>query len=212
MTDKPKESKPRKLVGRLTGITHEYICGRMGGKQVAAELRAIADWIDGARPEPAEIEPRPPASTEIEDRIFAYWVQKFGKKGAKFTRDRRLKVRARLKEGYTERDIKLGIDGCAASNFHQGENPDGKAFDDLTLICRNGSKLEGFRDNAGAAPPTSENVVGLEIEERIQRLQREAEAALKEGRTSAYNAAQDAIRKLRKGSAGSKPRAASAGG
>jgi hypothetical protein len=43
--------------------------------------------------------------------------------------------------------LKQAIDGCKRSDFHQGRPPaskDGKVFDDLTLICRNGENVERF--------------------------------------------------------------------
>ncbi|MEW6212726.1 MAG: hypothetical protein AB1631_30655 [Acidobacteriota bacterium] len=75
---------------------------------------------------------------------FDYWRERLNHPDAKFTDDRRRKVVARLREGYTLEQIKRGIDGCAASSFHRGENDTHTLFDDLELICRSGSKLEGF--------------------------------------------------------------------
>lgn len=87
-----------------------------------------------------------PSSSELdgarlENALFAYWQQQCGHGHAKFTRDRRAKIRGRLKEGYTPEQIRQGIDGAARAAF---TNDAGKTFDDLELICRNGSKLEDF--------------------------------------------------------------------
>lgn len=81
--------------------------------------------------------------------VFEHWREKMQKNAAaKLTDDRRAKVLARLREGYTVDDIKRAIDGCASSPHHMGENESRTRYDDLTLICRSGSKLEGFRDRA----------------------------------------------------------------
>ena len=92
----------------------------------------------------------------LENELFAYWQQQCGHDHAKFTRDRRAKIRGRLREGYTAEQIRLGIDGAARAAF---TNDAGKTFDDLELICRNGSKLEDFI--ARAAPPNGASTGGF---------------------------------------------------
>ena len=82
---------------------------------------------------------------EVEE-IFSDWVDRFDKRRAKLTPERRKVIQARLAEGYTKEEIKQAILGCSRSPFHRGENPNGNRYEDLTLICQSGSKLEGFRD------------------------------------------------------------------
>lgn len=77
--------------------------------------------------------------------VFAYWLDTMGKNGStKLTGDRRRKIEARLREGYTVDRIKRAVDGCAGSAFHRGENDGRRKHDDIELICRTGSKLEQF--------------------------------------------------------------------
>ena len=76
--------------------------------------------------------------------IWSYWVQKLGNKRAKPTEKRLSKIVARLKQKYTVEQLKIAIDGCACSPYHQGENTQGKTYKDLTLIFRNGDKVEQF--------------------------------------------------------------------
>ena len=85
--------------------------------------------------------PRKTFKTEIAE-IFAYWQDVMNHPKARLSADRSRCIAARLREGYTVADIKLAIDGYKVSPFHQGDNPEGKMYDDLTLICRSGSKLE----------------------------------------------------------------------
>lgn len=83
--------------------------------------------------------------------VFTYWVGVMQKNGnVKLTAERRRCIQARLKDGYHVPEIKLAIDGCARSDFHMARGPyrGGRRYDDLTLILRNGSRLEGFRDFA----------------------------------------------------------------
>lgn len=81
--------------------------------------------------------------------LIDYWKARCQHPAAKATRDRRQKVTARLRDGYSSEDIKAAIDGAAVGAF---VNDAGKRFDDIELICRNGSKLESFMDRARSAP------------------------------------------------------------
>lgn len=103
--------------------------------------------------EPARLDDaRHRLQSAIVDRLFQHWQAACGHPTAKLTNDRRGKVQARLKEGYTEAQIRTAIDGAARAAF---VNDDGKRFDDLELICRSGSKLEGFIDRASTDPPAA---------------------------------------------------------
>ena len=89
--------------------------------------------------------------SDAEDRIFAFWVATFSKTSrTQFTPERRARVRARLRDS-TEDEIRAAIRGCKASPFHMGENDTGKLHDDIILICRDRSKLEGFMALVGDA-------------------------------------------------------------
>ena len=96
---------------------------------------------------PKKKEERPPS--EDVSRIFSYWQSALNHPTAKLTAERKRKVEARLKEGYSVEQIIQAIDGCAASPFHRGQNDTGQVWDDLELICRNGSKLESFISRKG---------------------------------------------------------------
>jgi hypothetical protein len=69
---------------------------------------------------------------------------------AKFTPDRRKALLARLKEGYGFDQVAQAIVGLTQSAHHRGENDRHTVYDDLTLICRSGSKLEGFMEKTNA--------------------------------------------------------------
>lgn len=82
------------------------------------------------------------------NNIFVKWQEIMDHPHAKLTNDRRNKIQARLKEEYTEEQIIQAIHGCKASSYHMGQNDNKTVYDDLTLICRSGSKLEGFIEKA----------------------------------------------------------------
>ena len=77
-------------------------------------------------------------------RLFSYWQEKCDHRAAKMTPDRARLLLSRLRDGYTEAEIRRAIEGAAAAAYVDKES--GKKFDDLTLICRTGSKLEDFID------------------------------------------------------------------
>lgn len=79
--------------------------------------------------------------------LFAYWQEQTKHPTAKLTDDRRARVETRLREGYTPEQIRQAIDGAARGAF---VNDTGKRFDDIELICRTGSKLEGFIERASS--------------------------------------------------------------
>jgi hypothetical protein len=84
-------------------------------------------------------------SASEDDELFAYWQERCNHPEARFTADRRTKMRARRAEGYTTANIRKGIDGAAKAPTVSDA---GKRFDDLELICRSGSKLEDFMSRA----------------------------------------------------------------
>ena len=92
---------------------------------------------------------------------FAYWQERCGHPQAQLTTDRRGKVETRLRDRQRHHggdlhaailDVRRAIDGAALGAF---VNDQGKRFDDIELICRNGSKLEDFMDRASLRPPAA---------------------------------------------------------
>lgn len=74
--------------------------------------------------------------------IFDFWLDVMGKTGrTAFSQDRKTPVQSRLKDGYSVEEIKQAILNCSKSEYHMTNG-----YNDLTLICRNASKLESFRD------------------------------------------------------------------
>lgn len=105
------------------------------------------------------------STREDVETVFAAWQEIMGKPKARLTSERRDKIAARLKS-YPIDDLLDAIRGCAASPFHMGRNDGGREYNDLTLIFRNDSKLEGFRDSfrktGGTRPATSMNVSAVD--------------------------------------------------
>lgn len=88
--------------------------------------------------------PPPSEKADLAFLVFTEWTKVMKKPHAQFTPERRRKVEARLKQGYSLEELFGAIRGCKASGFHQGQNGDGKKWDDLDLICRDGKHVEEF--------------------------------------------------------------------
>ena len=82
------------------------------------------------------------------ERLFDLWVEVCGKDATRtrLTSGRRAKIKARIKEGYSERDLSDAIRGVVQSPFHMGDNDRLTRYDDLTLIMRDGTQVERFGD------------------------------------------------------------------
>ncbi|PRO11575.1 hypothetical protein B9W55_18785 [Acinetobacter baumannii] len=83
--------------------------------------------------------PKENFKSEIQE-VFEFWKVTFNKNNRTvLDNPRKSKIQARLKEGYTVEDIKTAIVGCSKSQFHIEGN-----HTDLTLICRDATKLDHF--------------------------------------------------------------------
>jgi hypothetical protein len=75
--------------------------------------------------------------------IFGYWQSVMNHPNAKLDKKRERAILNSLKK-YSLEEIKLAVDGCKKSSYHQGSNQNGKVYDDIELICRNSSTTESF--------------------------------------------------------------------
>lgn len=119
-------------------------------------------------------------------RLFAYWQARCDHKAAKLTPERARAIMSRLRDGYSEGELRKAIDGAAVAAYVNEDN--GHRFDDLTLICRNGSKLESFINRGVKA--TGDVVVEVTdsspVDEQISNLRRQMADLHKDGRQTEY--------------------------
>lgn len=114
-------------------------------KQTKQKDKESADRAPGATAPTLSLVPSAPSLSSQISEIFEYWKVCLQHPNAKLTNERRRVVENRLKkDGYTIEQIKQAIDGCSRSVFHQGGNQHGTIYDDLSLICRDGTHLERF--------------------------------------------------------------------
>lgn len=84
--------------------------------------------------------------------VFDFWHSTMKKtEKTKLTDGRRRVIKSRLKN-FTVGDIQQAVVGCTKSSHHMGanpqSNPEGRRYDDLTLICRNDENVERFMNYA----------------------------------------------------------------
>ena len=122
--------------------------GRPTDVTVTALVNSNSD-SDSDKEEEREVEKEPDSGESgghsLAREIFGHWQTVMDKPKAKLTRDRRGKIEARLKEGYSVEDCKQAINGCKESDWHMHPERNETARD-ITNILQTGSKLEGFRD------------------------------------------------------------------
>lgn len=195
--EKKAEFTPaRYLCAGLAEIIYAISEGRRSPADVAKQLHKLAEYAEGIAPKQSA-----PAhdTSELENDIFLYWREAAKKPQARFTTERRQKVRARLNDGYSVAAIKQAIEFICNDPWHMGENEKGTAYIDLELICRNATKLEQNIERAkqkGIEAPEKTEDPGKR--EALKRAQEDAKEALEKGDTDAYNRAQERIKRIRR--------------
>lgn len=180
-------SRAREIAIQMSGLVTLFLSGKVEEGELAARLRNLAERIEGTK----VLQPKPKDDTEgkrIAAELFAYWQRRMVKPRARLTGGRVSHVLARLRDGYTQEQMKQAIDACAASDFHMGENDRNTQYNGLEFIVRNGETLEKFIEMRKTQDHTHEQTPEL------TRLQAEAGDALQRGDMDAYNHANARIR------------------
>ena len=89
---------------------------------------------------------KPAPVSPVADRVFAAWLVATDRDPARtrLTAQRRKKIDARLREGYSEDELTAAVRGIARSAFHTGDNDAKTRYDDLTVALRDGGQVERF--------------------------------------------------------------------
>lgn len=95
---------------------------------------------------PTPVAPPVIASNDIQ-AVFDFWASTFraATKGPKpVLSDKRRSKISRALNDYGLQTCLDAITGCAMSDWHMGDNPRGKRYDDLELILRDSAHIERF--------------------------------------------------------------------
>lgn len=93
-------------------------------------------------------------SSDVQE-VFDHWKQVHNHPRAQLDEKRR-KVIQRALKSYSLADLKLAIDGCKKSDFHQGKNDARTVYDSIQLILRDGDKIDSFIALAAKKPKGGE--------------------------------------------------------
>lgn len=85
-----------------------------------------------------------PAGPDHARILFEYWATKTGRtvNRSRLTPQRRSRVRARLRDGYTVEQLHRAIDGIAGTPFYAGDNDRGQRYDTFDFIMRSAENVE----------------------------------------------------------------------
>lgn len=192
----------RVVAVRLTEMLRALLSGEATARQLPAQLRELADWIEAKAGAPEKkIDPKKPTAVRA---VYEYWLHATRRNAArhKLTAERRKKIEARLRT-YTVEDIKRAIDYVASSDFHQGDNDRNQRYDDITTICMNDTRMENYRnmrdvdEMPGAHRKHTDQENDLSPFNEAARLREAAQQALQKGNMDAYNQSQQQLRRLR---------------
>lgn len=183
-----RATNDREIAQRVADALADFLGRKIDGVALAGRLRKVALVAERV----PTLAPAAPTKAEQHasefDQVFAFWQKRMGHPQAK-PGPRRSKVMARLREGYTVAQLKLAILGCGASAHHMGENGQKTRYDDLTLICRDGAKVEWFMAIGKERGVTRAD--DSIVDPKRAALEAEADEALAAGRTDDYNALQE---------------------
>lgn len=179
----------REVCAGLSRVLCELLEGRREPGQVVARLRTIVSLAEG---EIKLLDKTQAAGANDEREIFEFWFARAGKSSAKLTPKRRMKIRARIKDGYTVEQIKRAIDGVCSSEWHRGANDRGVNYTELEMILRTGDNVEKYLELA-------ERTLGKAQSEatELDRLKAQEIEALAKGDVDAQNRIRQSIRKAR---------------
>lgn len=84
--------------------------------------------------------------TSIATQVMDAWVAATGREASRVRLNdkRRRAVKARMVEGYTKEDLIAAVRGVTRSEWHMGKNPQGKCYNEMTLMLRDGESVEKF--------------------------------------------------------------------
>ena len=135
------------LTKRLAALTYHAANGTPE-REICEKIREILQLIEDKKSDKKSTKDLAPAIEEL----FAYWVQITNRGPAtRLTTERRKALSGRLRS-YSVEDVKRAIRGIMTSAHHRGENETNTRYLELTLICRNDTKLEEFMEMGGEDP------------------------------------------------------------
>lgn len=171
------------LAKTLARALHELLDGVRTEEEVAQSLRSALAKVS---PQMKLIEDDAPVvvpdgDREVALRLFEYWRKRCEHPKARADATRLGKAIARLRDGFSEAELRAAIDGMAGSDFNRGVNESNTRYDDIELCFRNVRNVERYIELAGGSRHADTTRDGR------SDMRQAAQKALKEGKTDEYN-------------------------
>lgn len=112
--------------------------------QTVTRAEPVSPLVTPSRAEPsqAEEENKPSRDSAAVRLVFDCWREVHGHPDAKLVADRRAKIQARLRDGYTPEQLCEAVRAAKLDPFLMGENDRHTVYDDLASLLKSGSKVE----------------------------------------------------------------------
>lgn len=120
---------------------------------VELALDVSGDDLDSFAPDPAKLKAAAAARRSEELAVFEVWRTELGHPNAKPNPSRLAKIRARIRDGFSVLQLVQAIKNSKNDPFLMGDNPNGKRYDDLESLLRNGSKVEKLLELSAPLKP-----------------------------------------------------------
>ena len=114
----------------------------------SADARAPAPTVKERKPRPESLDRRAAA-----ERVVLYHAEVMEKAPVADKASVKL-VEDILRQGFTEDQCRLAVDGCKASDFHMGFNEKRERYNNIRQIFGNGDKTKGHIERAEKGPQT----------------------------------------------------------
>ena len=110
--------------------------------------------------------------------VFDFWAKEMNHPGAKLGSDRKRRIKQRLDEGFTVRDLCLAIKGAKMDDWYMGKaNNSNKSYDGIHNILQNTERVERFIEMSGKKRTAGGKIIQQNEQEAL-KLKQEHEAAV----------------------------------
>jgi hypothetical protein len=181
----------------LQAIICSVVEDKIDDQALSKRLNGAAQWVldrqdfklDGGAQKRSVNE----ATDEEIVEIFEFWKDATGRPGVKLTPDRRTKIKARFRDGFSKDELFRVIEFVSGSSFHQGDNDRRTRYDWIKNIFLSHERVEELLEKAGQ--PVARGVDMKDHKQR-ERLEKEWAHASARGDNDACNRIQTAINNL----------------
>ncbi len=182
------------MIRGLLELTTLVVDDKIADLDLSKRLIGASEWLKKIAQSSEKIEkptkkgPVEPTTDEI-NAVYEYWKKQTKRPKAVLTATRKSRIKSRLKDGFSVKQLQSVIDYAVQSDFHQGDNDRGNRYDWTRNIMGSTEKVERNLERISQNGHTT-------VKPRNEKTELEelASEALKEGKINEYNAIRARIR------------------